>query len=173
MFEALKLLGVTVSAGFLGVLVPPPANATEFDQSNLRAAIIFNILRFTEFGSSQKNVVLCVEPHNPLAKALQNYHGKNLSGGKQLVVKAAQRITTQSGCSAAYIGELPRDRIIANPPRGVLLIGEGPNVIRGGGTIALVRFGRQIGFEINLQAGNEAGVRFSSHLLRLARNVKD
>lgn len=158
--------------GTLSAFGTHPVSAGQRDDSDLRAAVIYNIIRFTDLGlPSKKDVVLCVPNDAPIAKHILAYHGRQVSGCR-LSVKLLPPFTYPSSCRVAFMGDPADDTHISKVPQGILLIGEGSNFIRNGGGIALVRLGSQISFEINLKASNEAGVRFSSHLLPLARNVR-
>ena len=171
MIKVFKVFRYCIAAAIINAIAHFPAMAREGNQAALQAAIIYNVIRFTDLGSSDQNVVLCVPSDNHVAKALYAYNGKSVFSGR-LLIKEMQNPMSLSNCRAAYIGQLSEKNANINAGRGILLIGEGSDFLDNGGSIALVRFGRQIGFEINIKASNQAGVRYSSRLLRLARNVK-
>ncbi|MCW2367146.1 hypothetical protein M2341_002593 [Sphingobium sp. B7D2B] len=148
-----------------------PARAAD-EQTELKAAIIYNIIRFVDLRPPRDRVVLCVSSDEPLAGALQVYEGRNVAGGR-LEVRIVKRTTWSVDCRIAYVGPgtSTGPLVTSSPPP--LLIGEGSDFLDRQGSVALVNFGRQIGFEVNLKAGARGGAVFSSRLLRLARAVRD
>jgi hypothetical protein len=57
--------------------------------------------------------------------------------------------------------------------RGVLTVGEGVPFVREGGMIGFVIDNRRVRFDINQAAVEAAGLKMSSKLLSVAREVKD
>lgn len=144
----------------LGTAVPAPAQTA--NQDGLRAAIVVNILRLTEFRrpADGGRRVLCVAPgaYNASFSALDGL----AVGQARLDVRRLGSSGDVSGCDAAYVGD-------GRPPSAnILTIGDSSAFIGRGGVVGLVRFGRELRFEISPAAGQRAGVTFSSRLLRLA-----
>ncbi|MBB5985441.1 YfiR family protein [Sphingobium lignivorans] len=151
--------------------IPSSAHAAT-EPPHLKAAIIYNIIRFVDLRPPSGRVVLCVPGNEPLADALQVYDGRNVAGGR-LEVRVVKRTAWSVDCRIAYVAPGSAGPAGNAPPPATLLIGEGSDFLDRQGSVAIVSFGRQIGFEVNLTAGARAGAVFSSRLLRLARAVKD
>jgi hypothetical protein len=156
---------IHIILGAMAMIASSPAAAAPADGGALKAAIVFNLLRFTSF-PGQGGVELCVQGNDGAAQALLDLDGRALGSGPLAVRRAAPG--DLAGCQAVYVGDGP-------PPRGAapIAIGNGRGFADQGGAVALVSFGRQVRFVINPAAAARANVSFSSRLLRLALAVKD
>jgi hypothetical protein len=139
-----------------------PTTATAQNSEGLRAAIVYNILRFAEFrrpaDSGRRTLCVAANAYTPAFGALE---GEALPNAR-LDVRRYAPGASLNGCDAVYVGD-------ARPPEvNALTIGDSSEFISRGGVVGLVRFGREIRFEIAPAAGNRVGVTFSSRLLRLA-----
>lgn len=150
-----------------------PAAAQDAHES-YKAAIIYNIIRFAEFGpnfgSGQDRLQLCSFSSEPLADALMQLRGKRV-GSRQLEFRRVSGPAEMASCDIAYLGMSAS--AMRAMPRGPLLISEAPGFAEAGGSVELIRLGRQIRFEINVGSARRLGVSFSSKLLRLAAGVRD
>jgi len=160
----------------LGVRAPAAGDALE--ESSVKAAILFNVVRFTEwppasFGSDTAPVVLCVVGPDP-AGALERLDGKTLKG-RPLSVRATDEARLRQ-CHIAYISPERADLtdvLKAAEKFTVLTVSDIDRFARKGGMIGLVNEGGKIRFEINLRAAERAGLRLSSQLLKLASIVRN
>ena len=78
-------------------------------------------------------------------------------------------------CQILYLSAMTKDvpRILASVGPGVLTVGEeGDSFLRNGGVIAFVIENRRVRFEVNQTAAENAGLKLSSRLLRVARSVE-
>jgi len=55
----------------------------------------------------------------------------------------------------------------------MLTVGEGDDFPAAGGVIGLVIEDNKVRFDVNLEAAERAGLKISSKLLKLARNVRE
>lgn len=147
----------------------PQARASD-NQGNVKAVIIFNILRFASFPNTHHVLRLCTRDSEAIARNLMALNGRSL-GQRQLdVVFVSSWNDNMDSCDVIYAGStaaeaLPRLR------RGQITIGDGPSFIDHDGTVGLIKFGGQTRFAINAHAARQVGVRFSSQLMRLAARV--
>jgi len=150
----------------LATLVFPDV-AIAADQEDLTVAIVYNIIRFTEFQPQPSDrVTLCVHAPSEMAGAFSRLEGRPVPNGR-ISVRPISRTDQRDGCTVTYISGETR------PPVGAgMTISDAPQFARNGGTVGLFRFGRQVLFELNPQAGATRGVRFSSRLLSLAAIVR-
>lgn len=139
------------------------------DQSNLKVAIVFNILRFTRFAPAHgSDLTLCVLGPPPLIRAFYKVDGERLPAGRITVRHGVRPSELNASCTIVYFaGDA------GYPPSAVqpLTIGEAPG-FAGHGAIALHQFGRQLSFEINTGIAARQGVGFSARLLNLAAGVR-
>ena len=158
----------------VSVAAASPAGAQTMDQSAFKAAMIYNIARFTNwpasrFADASSPVVLCVAPGDPLTGDLVKLEGQPVKARRLDV-----RVTANLGaaCHLTLVPEdMPAARVETLNSQGVLTIGERNGFSRSG-AVGLVRIGRQVRFEVNTRAAAEGGVTLSSQLLRLAIAVK-
>jgi hypothetical protein len=129
----------------------PPAGA---------GPLCIGILGSDRFGSSLDQVV----------------RGKQV-GGREFAVERFQSASQALHCDIVFISASEQSRIteILEAFRGkpVLTVSEVPGFCERGGFINLKVLESAIRFEINVAAGERAGLRFSSKLLSLARIVPE
>ena len=166
-FIPTKLVLATAAFAVLG---SSPAAANETQQ--LKAAIVFNILRFVDFsnGGASDQVRLCLPNDVAGRSALASLNGR-VSGNRRILVRSTPPGTGQ-GCDAIYLGSAGAAEIQRLERNGLLIIGDGASFIRSGGTIGLVRMGNQVRFEVNNRAARENKIAISSKLLRLAAKIE-
>jgi hypothetical protein len=161
-------------ASVASLALATPAAADTSDAAEFKAAVVYNFARFatwppSRFPDASASVVLCVPPSEPLAPALARLDGRPVAGRK-LSVRATMQLGV--GCHIAYVpASATPSQIAALNRQGVLTVGAGSGFSRAG-AIGLVNVGRQVRFEINPAAAQEAGVKLSSQLMRLAVLVR-
>ncbi|WP_221792309.1 YfiR family protein [Aquisediminimonas sediminicola] len=169
--RAVTLWALMICVAVTGV---QPVRADENSPNRLKAAIMFNILRFVNFPleDAGRALRLCVDRDEDAARELALLHGRHV-GDRDVEVRLMDFAAVGgAGCDIAYLGNGSAASIARLSQRGRLLVGDGPGFINGGGTIGLVRFGNQIRFEINARAARQSGVSISSKLMRLAARVQ-
>lgn len=161
--------GLTVALVAAGA-VTAPATAAQGSSGQLRAAIIFNILRFVEWTSPLSELRLCMARGAPDSRVVSSLAGRAV-GSRTLVVRTVAG-GGPAGCDAIYLGPAGASEIRAARQHGVLVIGDGSGFIGAGGMVGLVQMGNQIRFEVNNGAARRGGVQISSKLLRLASRIE-
>lgn len=148
------------------------AEAQMRDADALRAALVFNIIRFVDFpdAGSSGTIILCVVREAANGAALATLRGQRV-GNQTISVRSAPE-SPASSCNVVYLGAAGDADIARMQGPGILLIGEGSDFVGSGGTVGLVQTGRQIRFEINMRAARRARIVISSQLLRLASRVQ-
>lgn len=148
-----------------------PAMAVD-DSARLKAALIFNVLRFVEFAnvSASGPVRLCLPRGVEGRSALAALDGRSL-GDRTIAVRTTDPGSAQ-GCDAIYLGSADAGEVRQVRRDGLLIIGDGPTFIGAGGTIGLVRMGNQVRFEVNNRAARQSGITVSSKILRLAARIE-
>ena len=148
----------------------------------VKAAFILNFASLIEwpaesFDSSEDPIVICHLGGTGTVRALlleTAYSGRmvkrhpieirHLSRGGQVSTCHILIFTAEQGTQA-------RKFIAAVAGKSILTIGETKNFARSGGVIGFYKDGSKIRFEVNLGAAENAKLRISSRLLRLARLV--
>ena len=147
-----------------------PASAQNADAGKLKAAIIYNIIRFVDFTPSvSAPLSLCLARNAAVPRELAALNGQR--AGNRAIVLIGLDAAKAGSCNVIYLGnsvaDIPKVR-----QRGVLVIADGPGVLPAGGTIGLVQTGAQIRFEVNVGTARQDKVVISSKLLRLAARVQ-
>lgn len=163
-----RSLGLVVGLAFTTMANPIAAQSNDANQ--LRAAIVFNVLRFVEFPPSQDGTIdFCVASDTGDSEALRSFSGRR--AGSRLVSVRTLRSSSYAGCDVVYLGSGDRDEIERASARGRLVIGNGRNFIDNGGAVGLVQSGGQVRFQLNLRAASDSKISISSRLIRLASKV--
>ena len=165
-----KLTGVGAAVGLALSAMATPAAAQASDPDQLRAAIVFNVLRFVEFPASQGGTIeFCVASDTGETAAFRSFSGRR--AGSRTVSVRTLRGSSYAGCDVVYLGAGDRDQIQRASARGRLIIGDGRNFITNGGTVGLVQSGSQVRFQLNLREASDSQLAISSRLIRLASKV--
>jgi len=144
---------------------------------SVRAAMVFNFLKFTEFPPERtgnaSRLRLCTAVRDRLqAEALFVLSGRKV-GGRE--VEVTDFATPGSDCDVLYV-DSPRQWNALEGRQGLsntLTISSYPGFVREGGMIEIAVHKEGIQFDINLVEGRRAGLHFSPYLLRLARRVHE
>jgi len=169
-----RFLKIGIATMALTMLVAPPLHAQANRSNGLKAAIIYNVLRFVSFpnGSNSGSLILCVARRMSATSDVAALNNKPV-GNRIIVVRYVDPgVSDLSSCHVAYVGSNSTTHISRIKQRGLLLIGDDRDFIRSGGAIGLVKFGNQIRFEVNAGSARQSGIAISSKLLRLASRVK-
>ena len=152
----------------------PQAHAA--DESELKAAIVFNVLVFIEWPDELKTVELCVSADNPLLPALRPLEGRDLRD-RTFKLRELRADTPLAGCRAAFVDATDR---MKNAPLvkslaelGIFTISDDADAPPRSTAVVMQRVGTRIALDVNLPAVRQARLQLSSKLLRLARAVKE
>lgn len=154
-----------VRAVAMGAFACPSALA-EVRDVELKAAYIYNFAQFTvwpDTGRAKEPFVVCASPDSVLWTSLQALNGRLVNGRPWNAVDSASQKT--AGCDLLLLAR-SAERPAATT--GVLVVRDGSGR---GGAISLVEGDQQVRFDVDTAEASRSGLRFSSKLLRLARNV--
>ena len=164
----------------LAALVCRDGTATAQDmptEQSLRAAMVFNFLKFTEFPpesiTNTQQIRLCIAVGDARqAEALAALSGRKVSSRELIVVRLAGR---DEDCQVLYVDSRQRWNTAEEQRvfRRTLTISTYQGFVRDGGMIELALQDDGVRFDINLAEGRRAGFRFSPQLLRLARQIRE
>lgn len=151
-----------------GALLPCAMAAAQVRDVELKAAYIYNFVQFTVWPDAvraKEPFVVCASPDSALWSSLHAFNGKLVNNRAWSAVDAAARLK-QGACDVLV---LPRAAEPPAPNPGMLVVRDGSG--RGAAAITLLDGGEQIRFDVDTEEAQRNGLRFSSKLLRLARNV--
>lgn len=144
-------------------------------EPQLKAAFLVNFLKYVEWPVNKGTVTICLVGRDGLGSALAAYEGRSI-GGRELHVRRINGPDQLADCQELFIPESEEARfslmlrwVEAKP---VLTVSDSELFVREGGAISLVRGDGRLFFDVNVDALGKAGLRASSQMLRLARQVQ-
>jgi hypothetical protein len=166
------MLAVCCTAAGIAQGVPP--------EYQLKAAFVSKFPEFTEWPSvtldSRKTIDICVARPNPFGSILSDFVASQVVRGRQLRVREIGSPADVPSCLVLFIpgdsAAEQRNLLVSAQKTPVLTVGESTTFLDEGGLINLRLIGGRVRFDVNVDAANRVGVRFSSQLLRLALNVR-
>jgi hypothetical protein len=150
----------------------------------LKAAFILNFVQFTEwpaetFATQEDPLVVGLVGDDPFGGALdQVVRGKRING-RDLVYRHFRSTEAVGGCHILFVSTSERGRLgelvrkLQSGRQRVLLVSDIENFGAAGGVISFFTEGNKMRFEINVDAADRFGLRFSSKLLKLARIYRE
>jgi hypothetical protein len=156
-------------------LVGSTGGAEIASESQLKAAYLVNFLKYVEWPVAGGSMNVCLFGRDSLGPYLAQYEGR-LIAGRELRIRRVGSAEQMSDCQAVFIPETEEARFgavlrwIDRLP--ILTVSDADNFMKDGGAIGLVRGEGRLQFDINTDAVSRAGLKASSQMLRLARQVK-
>lgn len=149
-------------------------------EAEIKTAFIYNFIKFVEWPTSvlpaaEQRMIVCVLGQDDIVRTLKRISGK-VARGRTITVKHVADLKEITQCHVVYVGQSEKDytgAIIGAAPKHVLTISDVPSFAASGGMINFFMKENKISFEINVDTAEQAGLKLSSQLLRLARVVKD
>jgi hypothetical protein len=157
-------------------------SAQTFDEYQVKAAFIYNFVRFVEwpaltFKTDKDPVRICVLGQNPFGGALKGAIDGKIVLGRSLVVTDISDAGQPPDCQILFIGSLEwkhrRPILAALQTPGVLTVGETDGFATQGGIVNFKLEDGRVRLEINVEAAGRARLRISSRVLSLAQIVNE
>lgn len=153
---------------FLSALLYTCACGAQNDDSRLKAAFIFNIAQFTTWPQpAARPLSVCASPAHSVWTGLRELDGKVAGGRAFNVVDSA----AGKPCDVIVYSAAAAPGVPPALPAGTLTIVDGVRAGHYGGAVTLVEEDPHLRFDIDTREAARAGLKFSSRLLQLARNV--
>ncbi|MBI5895542.1 MAG: YfiR family protein [Desulfobacterales bacterium] len=162
------------SAAWPAIADPPPAS-----EYQIKAAFLYNFAKFIEWPANAhvaeaQAFTIGILGQDPFGPDIAVIEGKPVKG-KPLRVLHALTLEELKGCQVIFISAasaVELERILNNlKGKPVLTVGETEGFAYHGGMINLLTVENKVRFEINTRMAEQAGLKISSHLLRLAKIV--
>ena len=173
---ARRVLLLVLSVLFLAFLVG--AQERQASESDLKAAFIFNFIRFTEFPATATpdTLKICYAAHEPMAGSLKELSGKRV-GNRQIRVAPCFSAEETSTADVVVVGQsaqrYARTLLAAVRGRPVLTVGDFKGFRKTGGALNLVVESDRMRFKVNLQAVRQQKLRIHPQLLKLASEIEE
>jgi hypothetical protein len=168
----LVVAAILIPSAYARIAAGHEIGVTEYQ---VKAAFLYNFAKFVDwpaeaFGAESAAFTLCVLGDEAFASAHESLAGKTVKG-RPMAVRRVASATDAGECHMLFVGAADGDEVapvLAAIGRHTLTVGETRDFTRHGGVINLTRIDNEIRFEIDRVAGERAGFRFSSQLLKLA-----
>ena len=163
-------------AGFPEALAQPLLG----DEYRVKGGFLYHFMRFTQwpagaFDNADAPLVLCIASTVPESDILLALNDKVIRNRKVLVVKFTEPKDIQR-CHVLFVASQDEKYVIKRlsdaGEKSILTVGEIPIFTQSGGVIRFFRARDQLRFEVNLDAADRAGLRFSSQMLMSAEIVR-
>jgi hypothetical protein len=143
----------------------------------VKAKYLLNIPLFTEIPPQAKNstsYTICLIGDTSLENVLGSFKGKQIKN-LPLMVRRIEEISQAGSCQMLFIASSERHRLQMILPeahrRNILTVSDMRDFTRLGGILNLLTINNRVTFDLNLAAADKASISFSTHLLKLARDV--
>lgn len=161
-------------------LIPIYGHSAAFSEYKIKAAFLYNFTKFVDWPESQDKdssqyFIIGILGKDPFKDGINIIKGK-MAKGRPIRIEHYTTINEIRHCDILFISPsvqypLP---VILDQLKGqtVLTIGDTNGFAQKGIIINLYTDGNKVRFEINHQAAQQAGLRISSHLLRLSKIIE-
>ena len=177
-----RLLVVAAAAGLAAAAArapsdAPPSPPTEYE---VKAAFLYNFARFVEwpaetFRDGSAPFVIAVLGHDPFGSVLDDTVARKTVLGRRIEVRRASRPEDVGDAQIVFVSSSERlvvpSILKALERPGLLTVGEVDGFAERGGAINFIMQGRKVRFEINPTKAEQARLKMSSQLLKLATLV--
>jgi YfiR/HmsC-like len=171
-------------AAYVGIaLAAGPATLSNADSSvpkeyKIKAAFIYNFAKFVEWpaqklAEDRAPIVIGVLGPNPFGDELENALKGRQINGRPVVVRQFDNPEAAKTAHLLFVSLNDESKLRrALKEYGVLTVGQSDAFARNGGIITFTFEDDKLRFEINIGAAEQAGLKISSQLQKLARNVR-
>lgn len=157
------------------------AAQTAVGEAQAKAGFVLNFARYVEwpervFAARDAPILLCVLGRDEVATALTALDGRQVQG-RPIAVRRLANADEARPCQVLFIAESESRRLaltlraVAGQP--LLTVSDADAFIDAGGAIGIVRGDGRLQFEVNRAALDQAQLKASSNLLKLARNLAE
>lgn len=155
-----------------------PSGATLDREHQVKAAFIANFVKYIdwpELPNDGSNFVVGIYGAEGFGHDLEDAVAGKTVGRHPIVIQQLHADADIHVCRLIVSGATSEERIAklmkACNSAGAVLVGEGPEFAKRGGTIGLELVSDRIRFDVNLEAARKSHVTLSSRLLSFARTV--
>lgn len=156
----------------LHVLLAAPCCLAQGQDDQLKAAYILNIALFTTWpppAGPARTLTVCASPQHSLWDSLRQLDGRKVNGRAWATVDAGAG--AGKSCDIVVVTTARAPRSTPKEPGNALYVIDGTPSGTYAGAVALIEESQHIRFDVDTREAARVGIKFSSRLLRLARNV--
>jgi len=161
-------------------VLPNGALSAAISEYRIKAAFLYNFAKFVDWpsddtGQEKKEFKIGILGDDPFGSEIEVIDNKQVRG-MPLKILRADSLNELGGCQIIFLSAGVQDELKAiieqMQDRPVLTVGDTKGFAHQGVIINLIKADNRIRFEINTAAADRAGLKISSHLLRLAHIVE-
>ena len=178
LLPALLLLVVLL---FPTLLRPLRANPHEVSEYQVKAAFLYNFVKFVEWPGAVSTsiydpIVIGVLGTDPFGPVLDQTFAYKRVGGRRFELRRYRTVEELELCQVLFVSSaLKRDwskvlGAVGGTP--VMTVSDGDGFVKSGGIIELLLENNKIRFDINLNEARVSKLKISAQLLQLARKVE-
>lgn len=159
---------------------PSPLRAQSVSEYQIKAAYVYNFAKFVEwpannFPNPTTPIRICVLNDRSFEAGLNHIANGKAIGGRPVNIVAVENVDECHACHILFVNSSQdrhaRQIIEVLRATSVLTVGETKDFVDEGGIIGFIVQDDRVQFRVNHRAANQAGLRISSRLLSLARQV--
>jgi hypothetical protein len=163
----------------VGVALGAGARAQATDEYRLKAAFLYNFVKFVEwppqtFRSPAEPIVIGVLGKDPFGDALLAATAGKMFEGRGFQVRQVSDAQQAAACQILFISSSERKRLgvlFSQIGHGILTVGEADNFTAEGGVVNFKLEGGTVRLQINIEAARKQQLHISAKLLSLAEIV--
>lgn len=168
-------LGVVLMPGLTTLSI---ADSTISKEYKVKAAFIYNFAKFVEWPAQKladntAPIVIGVLGPNPFGDELENTLKGRPINGRTVIVRQFDNLEAAKAAHLLFISLNDESKLRkALKEYGILTVGQSESFARNGGMITFTFEDDKLRFEINIGAAEQAGLKISAQLQKLARTVR-
>jgi hypothetical protein len=161
------------------VSLPARAQDNPLDEYAVKAALLFNIAKYTDwppraFSHADEPIIIGVLGDDPFGATLDRIVEGRSINGRQIVIRRASGIAPLEGAHLIFVSasqpQAPQD-CAALERVGILTVGDSP-FTEGYAAVSISVDGDKVAFTVDLERSRRIGANISSQLLKFAKSVK-
>jgi hypothetical protein len=173
-------LAALIAAAVMGACALHAAAEASLEY-RVKAAFLYNFAKFVTwpaqvFPAADAPVVFCLAGDDPFQELLDATTKDRKVEGRPIVIRRLPAEAPLAGCHLVFSSESDGARVAHVLQRaagaGALTVGEAEEFLPRGGMIRLLVDEGKVRFDISTRSAEQAGLKVSSQLLKLARSVE-
>jgi hypothetical protein len=176
-----RLLGLSVFWTLLLAVAVGPARAqSQADEYRVKAAFLYHFAQLVDWpaqsqGDAGQPLILCTIGDDPFRGELETSVDGKVVDSRVIRIRHLKRIQDAHGCHILFFDKSQDQQLaemlteLGNGP--ILTVGESDRFAQQGGMIQFILDDSKVRFSINVSAAQKSGLKISSKLLLLAKEV--
>jgi YfiR/HmsC-like len=160
-------------------LITPAWTQTAFTSSDVEAAYLYNFGKFVRWPADTDTGTppfsICIVGDDPFGQRLDRLVANESIQGHPILMRRLQTVSAATACQIVFLGASEEPRLAKDlaelQKKPVLTVSSLPDFLDHGGMIQFLQINNKVRFAVNLAAAEQAGITFSSELLKVAVTV--